>query len=688
MVKDPTTWKVWLWAPANFWVSLLVSSAVIHLMTSLTRATEIQETNTSSLLPQQKDAVAPSPGNFSSFRDVTSHLGKSNPQKIPASFPRVEEASLDTSPTELTRDNLHSKTEFTSNQKNSDTQAIPATTNLETTPVISEAPNLDDIPSDQPISQLTNVTQLRDVSPGDWAYEALRSLVERYGCIAGYPDRTFRGNRATSRYEFAAGLNACLQQIERLITSNTANFVSRKDLETLSRLTQDFQTELASLGPRIGKLENRVGLLEDRQFSTTTKLNGLAWFNMTGAFSGGDVKVETTNLTGLFGDLALRQAGRDPITNKPIIQTVKDNPNITLSNLVWLTFQTSFTGKDSLVTQLASGNGNSPANVFASAGLYNTFGVPYTDQSAGLNTGVNSVVLRELSYRFPVSKNLQVVVGPRINWYRYFDNNAYTFFLTGAGSFNSGGSTLLNTVDRGAGAAILWDINKQFKLRVAYLGESIEYLPNSLFNSASNPSQGLFNGTNTLTTELTFSPSDAINLGFLYNRSNIKQIGGRIGGAISEPIVGIADDGFGGDLRSATADTFAVNFDWRIASRVGIFGRYSYGSTHLTPVNPIRQSGDLNAQSFQLGVAFPDLGKKGALATVSYLIPFSILDGRKFLISGGGNGGTQYELEANYFYPLTRNMAIVPAFYLIANPNNFSNNPTIYVGNLRAQFSF
>jgi hypothetical protein len=35
------------------------------------------------------------------------------------------------------------------------------------------------------------VTQLRDVSPGDWAFEALRSLVERYGCIAGYPDGTF-----------------------------------------------------------------------------------------------------------------------------------------------------------------------------------------------------------------------------------------------------------------------------------------------------------------------------------------------------------------------------------------------------------------------------------------------------------------------------------------------------------------
>ncbi|MEM8780351.1 MAG: iron uptake porin, partial [Cyanobacteria bacterium P01_G01_bin.49] len=57
------------------------------------------------------------------------------------------------------------------------------------------------------MSQVTNISELQDVSPTDWAYEALRSLVERYGCIVGYPDRTFRGNRATSRWEFAAGLN-------------------------------------------------------------------------------------------------------------------------------------------------------------------------------------------------------------------------------------------------------------------------------------------------------------------------------------------------------------------------------------------------------------------------------------------------------------------------------------------------
>ena len=67
------------------------------------------------------------------------------------------------------------------------------------------------------LGQVTNVSQFRDVQPSDWAYEALSRVVQTYGCLQGYPDGTYRGNRALSRYEFAAGLNACLRQIEALI---------------------------------------------------------------------------------------------------------------------------------------------------------------------------------------------------------------------------------------------------------------------------------------------------------------------------------------------------------------------------------------------------------------------------------------------------------------------------------------
>jgi S-layer homology domain len=107
----------------------------------------------------------------------------------------------------------------------------------------------ENIVTERKVAQTTSVSQLKDVSPTDWAYKALQSLVERYGCIAGYPNSTYRGNRAISRYEFAAGLNACLSQIERLIQQNEA--VSRQDLETINRLAQDYQTELATLGSKV-----------------------------------------------------------------------------------------------------------------------------------------------------------------------------------------------------------------------------------------------------------------------------------------------------------------------------------------------------------------------------------------------------------------------------------------------------
>jgi hypothetical protein len=64
-----------------------------------------------------------------------------------------------------------------------------------------------------PLAQITSVSQLSDVQPTDWAFQALQSLVETYGILQGYPDGSFRGDRALTRYEFAAGLNAFLDTI-------------------------------------------------------------------------------------------------------------------------------------------------------------------------------------------------------------------------------------------------------------------------------------------------------------------------------------------------------------------------------------------------------------------------------------------------------------------------------------------
>ena len=174
---------------------------------------------------------------------------------------------------------------------------------------------------DKNLGQVTNVNSLQDVFPTDWAYQALANLVNRYGCIAGFPDNTFRGSQALSRYEFAAGLNSCLNQIERLIASND---VGSEDLATIERLSQQFEQELESLNSRVDNLTERTTSLEDTQFSTTTKLNGQAIFSLTGA-TGGDPEL-----------------GEDP--------------QIVFNNRLRLNLNTSFSGQDLLITGLQAYN--------------------------------------------------------------------------------------------------------------------------------------------------------------------------------------------------------------------------------------------------------------------------------------------------------------------------------------------
>ncbi|MEL6131486.1 MAG: carbohydrate porin [Cyanobacteria bacterium J06628_4] len=230
-------------------------------------------------------------------------------------------------------------------------------------------------------------------------------------------------------------------------------------------------------------------------------------------------------------------------------------------------------------------------------------------------------------------------------------------------------------------------MTNNIEFTVGYLAESTEFLP--LPRTPADPNKGLFGGNNTLTAQLEVRPADNLILRFLYTRTNLEpDSNGFVGGAVCEPLYDFADDGFGGPLETVTADTFLFNFNWQPFSWLGLFGRYSYGRTHLSPATAGLPDGDVNAQALQIGVAFPDLFKEGAAANISYVRPFAILDGRDFLISGGGDGGVQQEIEVTYRYPVNDHIAIVPSFYWIDNANNFSSNPDIFVFNLQTQFSF
>ena len=134
-------------------------------------------------------------------------------------------------------------------------------------PVTANAAELNlDAVNQYSTEQVTSVTQFSDVRPTDWAYQALSNLVERYGCVAGYPNGTFVGGKALTRFEAAALLNSCLDRVS-------------ETTDEFRRLLNEFQSELAVLRGRVDGLEQKVGVLEAQQFSTTTKLRGEAiWF--------------------------------------------------------------------------------------------------------------------------------------------------------------------------------------------------------------------------------------------------------------------------------------------------------------------------------------------------------------------------------------------------------------------------
>ena len=212
--------------------------------------------------------------------------------------------------------------------------------------------------------QVTSVTQFSDVYPTDWAYQALANLVETYGCVAGYPNGTFRGNRAMTRYEAAALLNACLDRVTELT-------------DELRRLIKEFDTELAVIRGRVDGLEARVGELEATQFSTTTKLKGQTTF-VIGA------STASSNVDGAADFYNATQGAT------------------TFNYDTRLFLDTSFTGKDLLRTMLRAGNFGS--SVFGN-------GMTTMETAFEEPSGPNSVAINRVWYQFPIGENFTATVG-------------------------------------------------------------------------------------------------------------------------------------------------------------------------------------------------------------------------------------------------------------------------------------
>lgn len=531
--------------------------------------------------------------------------------------------------------------------ENGTVEEVEQTTNI-TTPVSSNRlePHSLEISSDESLNtssemgQVTSVSQLSDVQPTDWAFQAMQSLVERYGCIAGFPDGTFQGDRTLTRYEFAAGLNACLDRINQLIASSTEEFVVSEDLIALQRLQEEFGTELATLRGRVDSLEARAAELEANQFSTTARLTGQVLFAVNGGEFGGEAIVNPTGTT-----------------------LATDDPNITSLYRVSLDFDTSFMGTDLLKIRIDTGSNG--ANDNATGILEPNFGSVLDFSVKPPNDETFSI--GRVYYTFAPLSDLTVSIGPNIRITDYVDTNSYANrsfqdFSTQAFINNY---ILLPISGPSAGASVAWNPGEgAFTLRALYAAAdaanasnqgvlrgtaaftNLLYPANGAPATVDRGDRGLFGDTYQGIVELEYSPSANVALRLQYS---------------------------GGEVFDNRFDAFGANIELTFTPTVGIFGRYGYGSYTNTAF------GDLNPNYWMAGLAFRDLFAQGSLAGIAAGQPF---------IEGDVGNATQTNFEAFYNLPLNDHIRITPLIQVITHSSNQEDNDAIVTGTLRTVFSF
>ncbi len=509
-------------------------------------------------------------------------------------------------------------------------------------------------------AQVTSVSQLSDVQPTDWAFQALQSLVERYGCIAGYPNGTFRGNRAATRYELAAALNACLDQI-------SDKFATKEDLATVKALQEEFKAELATLKGRVDGLEARTATLEAQQFSTTTKLVGEAIFQGT-MFAGNNrpVPVNTPQSTRRTGD------------------------NFTFNYRATLNLLTSFTGKDLLITSLQQGNYAQNRNLSIATGP-DTFSGLLGPQVAQANGDQNAVSLFNLQYRFPVLKDkgtiYAVALGGELS---DFTNTLNPYFDSdGQGALSAFG--LRNPIYRqinnyqgseftGTGLGFNYDFNEKFNIGVGYLVPSVDARKSSgnarFFEDGSSNDGGLFGGDYGAIAQLTFKPTKKLGFGFTYVRSYSN----------NPPVVGFG--GITGSLganlpflkNATSANTAGLEFSWEASPRFALSGWV--GATFAR--DEIAKGTKATILNYALTAAFPDLLMPGNMGGI-------IIGTEPYVLSHSNKAREEdmnFHIEALYRIKVNENISITPGIVVLLNPEGNNQNDPVILGTLRTTFTF
>ncbi len=505
--------------------------------------------------------------------------------------------------------------------------------------------------------QMTSVSQLSDVRPTDWSFQALQSLVERYGCIAGYPNQTYQGNRALTRFEFAAGLNACLDKFQELMAAATSDFVKKDDLELVKKLRSEFATELAALQGRVGSLETRAATVERQKFSATTKLYGEVIFALSDEFS-------------------------------------DRNNNTVLQNRIRLSLKTSFTGKDLHEARLDSGNGglfegNQLPGVFKGSNPAGTLGLSEGLQISNIGiSGDNRIRLGHLAY-------YSTALNDRLNYYISTVGGLHYYYAPtlnpGLDSKDSGSTTLsvfgqrnpIYLIGGGAGVGL--------NLKLGSLTVSLGYLS----NTASNPAKenGLFNGNYSGLFQVAYE-GDRLGMGATYVAAYKTQGEGIFEGGYRAQADGSVGTTYANIISffdttpglligdRAKVDAYGLSGYFKITPKVILNAFATYASADYNAPNV--ETGEI--WTYGLGVSFRDLGKPGNLGGI--VVGAQPYLGNPKLRRDFGTLAIPFHLEAFYKYRVNDNISITPGLIWIRHPGQIKMTDDALIGTIRTTFTF
>jgi hypothetical protein len=471
------------------------------------------------------------------------------------------------------------------------------------------------------VDQVTSINQFSDVRPTDWAYQALSNLIERYGCVAGYPDGTYRGGKAMTRYEAAALLNACLDRISEVT-------------DELKRLMKEFEKELAVLRGRVDGLEAKVGELEANQFSTTTKLKGIATFVLGANSFSGDARV----LPGPGGPL-----------NPKLSDTASELQGATAFNYdVRLIFDTSFTGKDLLRTTLRAGNFADSPFGGPLVGL-NNLEVGFQENCGEADCG-DVVAINRLFYQFPIGSNFTATIGARVRqddmlamWPSVYPADTVLDIFTYAGA---PGTYNLNL---GAGAGLWWK-SGNWSISANYV---------SFNGDNGNPSEGGIMTTGA-------AESGTAQLGY-----GDENFGLAVAYTYSNPAFQIYGAGQGTPLavfnlnNSSSVNSVGISGYWQ-PTNSGIIPSLSAGWGINSLSSSIDVVDDSQSQSWYVGLQWSDVFLKGNAAGMAVGQPTFFTKSGDDNVAKPNDGN--YAWEWWYKFQVTDNISVTPALFYLSAP--------------------